>query len=85
METQNTGLAPPWFKQYNKDATGESWFEYYRGPDLGTVPHTPTVAPAGRKGKTEAIISLTEELDFNGTQMTKMPFDSKGVLAGGTL
>lgn len=69
------------------NATRESWFEYYRGPDLGTVPHTPTVAPAGMKGKTdrEAIISLTEELDFNGTQMTKMPFDSKGVLAVGTL
>ena len=39
----------------------ESWFEYYRGPDPGTVQHRPPVAPAGRKDKTdrEAIISLT--------------------------
>lgn len=83
METQSTGLAPSWFKQYNKDATTESWFEYYRGPDLGTAQHRPHVVPAGRKGKTER--PYGSGLGFNGTLMTKMSLDSKGVLAGSTL
>lgn len=60
-QTQNTGLAPSWFKQYTKDATRESWFEYCRGPEVGIVQHRTAVAPAGSKGKAdrEVGISLT--------------------------